>query len=120
MERYIEADSTIKAIRDKFNIYFEVPCDSDDRRVQEIIGKVKNVIQEQPTADVVPKSEAERLTVELEAMRTAANSYKMHYENLARAIFEDMDKLLHRNGCFVHIQNYNRFKKKYVGGDNDS
>lgn len=53
MARYIDADSTVKAIRDKFNIYFEIPCDSDDRRVQEIIGKVKNTIQEQPTADVV-------------------------------------------------------------------
>lgn len=53
MPRYIDADTTIKAIRDKFNIYFEVPCDSDDRRVQEIIGKVKKIIQEQPTADVV-------------------------------------------------------------------
>ena len=64
MARYIDADSTIKAIRDKFNIYFEIPCDSDDRRVQEIIGKVKNIIQEQPTADVAPKSEVAREIIE--------------------------------------------------------
>lgn len=42
---------------------------------------VERAIQKAPTAYVVPKSEVERLTVELEAMRTAANSYKMHYEN---------------------------------------
>lgn len=29
------------------------------------------------------QAEVERLTVELQAMRTAANAYKMHYENLA-------------------------------------
>lgn len=33
-----------------------------------------------PEADVVPRSEVEKLKVELEAMRGAANSYKMHYE----------------------------------------
>ena len=31
---------------------------------------------------VVPKSEVESLKVELDAMRGAANSYKMHYENV--------------------------------------
>lgn len=38
------------------------------------------------TLDFVPKSEYERIEVELEAMRGAANSYKMHYKNLAREI----------------------------------
>ncbi len=56
------------------------------------------------STDVVPKSEVygfsaeelaqkvEGLTIELEAMRCAANSYKMHYENLAREIFEEIEK----------------------------
>ena len=46
-------------------------------------------------ADVVPRSEVERLTVELEAMRGAANSYKLHYEKakqeVAEKIFAELD-----------------------------
>lgn len=38
---------------------------------------VERAIREAPTADVVPR-------VELDAMRGAANSYKMHYENAKR------------------------------------
>ena len=42
------------------------------------------------------KEEIERLTVELDAMRGAANSYKMHYENAraetAMRIFADIDE----------------------------
>lgn len=77
-----------------------------------------------PTADVAPKSEvdrayergfergkknnvcgfsaeeiaqkAEKIAIELEAMRMAANSYKMYYENarveVAREIFEEIEK----------------------------
>ena len=77
-----------------------------------------------PTADVAPKSEVERLTVELDAMRGAANTYKMHYENarkeierlkdyntgvafnhyfdgrkeVAREIFEEIDELIFQHG----------------------
>lgn len=59
------------------------------------------------TADVVPRSEVDwhreaelnaqrimELEVELQAMRGAANSYKMHYENLAREIFEEIENVL--------------------------
>ena len=81
MELYNETQKVIKAIKNRFNIYHEVPCTADDRRVQEIISIVIQTIEALPSADVAPKSEVERLTVELDAMRGAANSYKMHYEN---------------------------------------
>lgn len=35
-----------------------------------------------------------RLDVELEAMRAAASSYKMHYDNLAREIFAEIEKVI--------------------------
>jgi hypothetical protein len=62
------------------------------------------------SADVVPKSEVQQLkqdleiakiaienrNIEIEAMRGAANSYKMHYEKsrqeVAREIFEEIEK----------------------------
>lgn len=47
-------------------------------------------------ADVVPRSEVERLTIELEAMRGAENSYKLHYEKakqeVAEQIFGEIEK----------------------------
>ena len=77
-----------------------------------------------PTADVVPKSEVERLTVELEAMRGAANSYKMHYENakteIAREIFAELDEFIVTRVCYVYGQVYDisdkyvELKKKYM------
>ena len=43
------------------------------------------------TADLYAKRMV-GLEVELKAMRGAANSYKMHYENLAREIFEEIEQ----------------------------
>ncbi|MBR3965442.1 MAG: hypothetical protein IKJ91_11775 [Clostridia bacterium] len=81
--------------------------DATDEEIERTIDKI-------PTADVVPKSEAESLTLELNAMRGAANSYKMHYNNLAKEIFEEIEKLFFKNGVFIHIQSYNQLKKKYT------
>lgn len=76
------------------------------------------VVRKMPTADVVPKSEIERLTVELEAMRTAANSYKMHYENLAKEIFEEIESIGGVcNGAFLFNTEIAELKKKYMEVD---
>lgn len=70
-----------------------------------------------PTADVVPRAE-------LDAMRGAANSYKMHYENakaeVAREIFGEIETSL----CYkfingeIHLiireEDYKEYKKKYT------
>ena len=63
--------------------------DATDEEIERTIDKI-------PTADVAPKSEAESLTLELNAMRGAANSYKMHYNNLAREIFMDIDRVVEK------------------------
>ena len=66
---------------------------------QEVTNNINEHLDEfgcenyKPTADVVPKSEAESLTLELNAMRGAANSYKMHYNNLAKEIFDKIDSI---------------------------
>ena len=79
--------------------------------VAEINGKLYSVIPYAdivyaPTSDVAPRAEVERLTVELDAMRGAANSYKMHYENakaeVAREIFEDIFKTM--NSIYSRVQ----------------
>jgi hypothetical protein len=69
MPRYIDADR------------FEVV--TSQRHSEDFIDGmdyILEMIDNSPTADVVPRSEVERLIIELEAMRGAANSYKMHYE----------------------------------------
>jgi hypothetical protein len=61
-----------------------------------------------PAADVAPKSEVEELRVELAAMRTAANSFKMHYEDLKHKyadLQKDHDELLAWGG---HIKSAER------------
>lgn len=96
-----------------------------------------------PFVYVAPRSEIERLTIELEAMRGAANSYKMHYENarkeierlkdyntgvafkhyfdgreeVAREIFSELDEALAYclNSHPFAIARYNEIKRKYKG-----
>lgn len=63
------------------------------------------------------RGEIEKLTVELEAMRGAANSYKMHYENLAREIFEDIERGIAELYPILYAPTLNKFlaelKEKY-------
>ena len=80
------------------------------------------------TADVVPKSEVEQLKIELEAMRTSANAYKMHYENakqeVAREIFDEIEKYWIKSDTLpdcarlVDLDKIAELKKKYTGGNN--
>ena len=164
MARYIDADSLYRRVKTHTNPYGKPTLDYKSG------VKVLEMINQEPTADVVPKSEVERLTinmnaygltakrlaeenesleielenmrrnlgdaregwndaeceverltVELEAMRGAANSYKMHYENLAREIFEEIEKWL-VNEYVPYIRGYSNslsrnlaeLKKKYT------
>ena len=49
-------------------------------------ASVKRVLIQAPTADVVPR-------VEFEAMRSAANSLKMHYEKAKQEVAREIDDL---------------------------
>ena len=117
----------------------------------ETIG-VKALIGRQNTLAVVPYEEFEDLqrrydlavaereanakalidaNIDLEAMRGAANSYKMHYENLARGIFEELETFMKtrvrrcvnedgvitplQDSCWtIEIGDYAQIKKKYT------
>lgn len=90
MARYIDADAFI----DKFKKALETQQHYGLYNHAKITQYVIKAIENEPTADLVPKSEVERLSVELEAMRGAANSYKMHYEKakseVAREIIDEL------------------------------
>ena len=79
MARYINLDEAIKYLHNDCKAKYPLSyANGLDASINELIKL--------PTADVVPKSEVERLTVELDAMRGAANTYKMHYENAMKEI----------------------------------
>ena len=112
MARYIDADALLNNLPD------DLPYKAS----------VKRVLMQAPTADVVPKSEVAILNVQLEAMRGAANSYKMHYEKakaeVAREIFEEIESkkifLIDRvgqMGIVVRIKDIAELKKKYIEGE---
>lgn len=90
-------------------------------------GGARKLMVEAPTADVVPRAEYDNLKIELEAMRGAANSYKMHYERLAKEIFKDIQScVVDRNwdewrenilSFVVDAEKYAELKKEYTKGD---
>lgn len=101
MELYNETHKVIKAIRNRFKIYHEVPCDEDDRRVQEIIGIVIQTIEALPSADVVPKSEVEKLKADVEVWKQnrfniyqKLECYKMTRAKVAREIMQEVRQAL--------------------------
>ena len=96
-------------------------------------------IKEAPSTDVAPKSEVEelltRLThayekidiaedevealeIELKTMRSAANSYKMHYEKakteVAREIFEEIYEDCFDGFGYINYEALAELKKKYT------
>ena len=80
MELYNETHKVIKAIRKRFNIYHEIPCTADDRRVQEIISIVVQTIEALPSADVVPKSAVEKWYSEYHAIKDKLAREKMEHK----------------------------------------
>ena len=110
MDEYISKTELLKVINT------DIAEAHNERCVQ-----LLNAILYATTADVVPKSEVEKLTVELDAMRGAANSYKMHYNSLAREIFEEIEskKMFLKDcvgnmGVVVLFKDISELKKKYT------
>lgn len=128
MDEYIKREDALKIIDN-----YSKAVTEEGMVVVDAIRDIVAIIT--PTADVVPKSEleiwkqdrfnlyqrlgcyemarqkVEGLEIELEAMRGAANSYKMHYENLVREIFEEIEKIID--------EKYNRFVFKSQPFDAD-
>lgn len=68
-------------------------CDSEDP-MEDICGLALDLIDRQ-------KAEIERLNIELQSMRNAANSYKMHYENAKSEAIKEFAERLKENYCFT-------------------
>jgi hypothetical protein len=78
-----------------------------------------------PTADVVPKSEVEELREINSLLAAAGQAWQKHYENLAREIFEEIDRMIFGtiipNDCaIISIAQLAELKKKYTEGAADN
>ena len=140
MPRYIEEEAFVNFVNEHFcngcNNYNGIKCKSCS--VDDAISFVESA----PTADVVPKSQydlavaereanvkgftaqIEQLNIEIQALRGAANSYKMHYEKtkneLAREIIEEVENLLRSNKIysgFVDLKK--KYSKRYFKEDGE-
>lgn len=96
MARYIEEEAFVEFVQKHFcegcNNYGGVKCRSCS------VADAISMVESAPTAEVVAK-------VELDAMRGAANSYKMHYEG---AIKEYRQKVYSKMG------KYTVFGREYI------
>lgn len=52
-KEYIERKSIVDSIRKEFDFHYQIPIDSADRAVQNIVNRAKRIVQEIPAADVV-------------------------------------------------------------------
>jgi hypothetical protein len=93
MARYIDPDALLSKLPD------DLPYKAS----------VKRVLMQAQEADVVPKIEVAALKIELEAMRTAANAYKMHYEK-AKSEVEQFP-------CVAYNKKHERYQVIHKGKD---
>ena len=88
------------------------------------MSDVGMMIEDAPTADVVPKSEVERLRDINSLLTEAGQEWQKRYENLAREIFEEIDTMIFGaiipNDCvIISIAKLAELKKKYTEGEKD-
>ena len=146
MARYIDADKLIAHLKDEIK-GCEIPFGSRANGKGIAYGTalgLKSAISFAETlsaADVVPKSEVARLVqenddlkdsnehlavmleetkIELEAMRGAANSYKMHYETAKSEAVKEFAERLKEEACYfgraVAMEDIDNIAKELIGG----
>lgn len=87
MDEYIKRKDVLTALD-------YVGFDPETAPIPLTLAAARKHVRRIPSADVVPRSELERVKVELDAMRGAANSYKMHYENAKKEIGEEIYRII--------------------------
>ncbi len=130
MERYINAGKLIKAIEENKR---NTEHHKDGRGKQIHVGEHRHflkMVHEQPTADVVPKSEVERLQTDVEVWKQnrfnifqRLELYEMTRQKVAREIFEEIEKYECHNlfgepkMYMLYDAQYAELKKKYTEGE---
>jgi hypothetical protein len=116
MARYIDADALIEMLNNKAKTDYEMGLYNHGALTQSFIS----FVERQPTAEVVPKSEVEKLKIEIESLKIA--NEKMYGANKAQAseIFDDIERLfdahLYWNNCSIIQRDDIAELKKIHGG----
>lgn len=135
MPRYIDADAVEKRIVDYYDAQLQSFPSSKGEEKRLLLGGInygRNVVRDAPTADVVPKSEVERLEKEVEQLRNnndylikeaafapmeRAHTIIAVRQEVAREIFKEIKREF--NGAYYYkgytIERYiAELKKKYT------
>ena len=106
MARYIKAVECAEIISEKLNIP---------------LGDLVDIFAEIPTADVVPKSEVERLEKDNEDLRNVLtntiNKYRNCEAEVAKEIFEEIEREIKNHGIAYAQRKIAELKKKYTEGE---
>ena len=149
MARYIDVEGYRKLFDEEYKKTRKLISEGETHldNLAEGFSEASRVIDGIPTANVVPterlenalkllektedelygpEGEVTKLTAELNAMRGAANSYKMHYENakaeVAREIFAEIEGMFIRytfDDDYIALgikDEFDELKKKYTEG----
>lgn len=118
MARYIDADLLLEQLNRKKSEIAKGRCTDG---FNDAIMRVRSMISTAPTADVVSKSEYERLEKLFNDMTQEAKGYlnRLHgiRSDVAREIFEEIDELLSPYGTYIktiELEEYAELKKKYM------
>ena len=127
MARYIDADKLLADILDERII-------NKTEKAQTVLKHFEIMVNRQPTADVVPKSEVEELKGELAIaerhekdaralFKDAVIQLQNARQEVAREIFEEIEKFARRpfpESKAVYVikeREFAELKKKYTGGE---
>ena len=132
MARYIDMDGYRKLFDEEYKKTRRLISEGETHldNLAEGFSEASRVIDRMPTADVVPKSEVEKLENEVERLTTILNSYALQYgtvadkqkvidkakAEVAREIFEEIEKVVNYALC-VDITDWSAYielKKKYT------
>lgn len=127
MARYIDAEALIEDFDNDVHCLRMGGMKGTPRPLEISLKNVLERIEDAPTADVVPKSEVERLekdneklTVNMNAFGLAAKRLKEEKDALAREIFEDIEKYYKEKiYLLMDMPTYlAELKKKYTESEN--
>ena len=104
MAEYIEREALLSELQEEIDFETSMYTEEQNKYFNMGLKCAVRDVKSQPTADVVPKSEVDKLKIEIEALKIA--NEKMYAANKAQAreIFEEIEKLLECcfSSCYIN------------------
>ena len=125
MARYIDVEGYRKLFDEEYKKTRELIYQGETHldNIAEGFSEASRVIDRIPTADVVPKSEVEKLKIEIESLKIANEKMYEAFKAQASEIFAELRKESNlrfdgfRNTIIFPLSYYNEIQKKYTEGE---